>query len=183
MTSLQIEYWKNRESQRHNIQMENLTGQQNAETAKHNRESERIGYAQAAAAQAQASAAMRQAEIQYRLSQLQELRTEYDVQIAKHQMQLIDAQAAYQRSSTALNYAKQAQQELETGVYSIYGSLAAAADLSYKTQQYYQSQAHTELMREQATTENYRRIQYVTQSAQQGVSTIQSVLQLFKKKK
>lgn len=175
MTSIQIEYWKNMENKRHNFQMEKLTGEAQAEVARHNVQSERIGYAQASASYMQAQAAQRNAEINYGLYRLQQLKYEYEKQIAQHQMSLIDAQARNQSSQADYNMAKSAQQELETGVYSMYGPLQAAAQLSLTTQDYYRSSAQTELYRAEAGTEPYKRIQYITSAANQGISVITSV--------
>lgn len=191
MTSIQIEYWKNMENKRHNFQMEKLTGEAQAEVARHNVQAERIGYAQASASYMQAQAAQRNAEINYRLSQLQELKYQYERQIAYHQMSLMDAQARNQNSQSGYNMARTAQQELETGVYSMYGAMQSAAQLSLTTQDYYRSSAQTDLYRAEAATEPYKRVQYVFNSANQGVSAFKSlfgdktnskgILSLFKK--
>lgn len=175
MTSIQIEYWKNMEAKRHNYQMEKLTGEAQAEVARHNVQAERIGYAQASASYLQAQAAQRNAEINYRLSQLQELKYQYERQIAYHQMSLIDAQARNQNSQADYNMARVAQQELETGVYSMYGTMQAAAQLSLTTQDYYKSSAQTELYRAEAASEPYKRVKYVTDAAEQSVGVLKTL--------
>lgn len=176
MTSIQIEYWKNMEAQRHNLAMEKLTGEAQSEVARHNVQAERIGYAQASASYLQAQAAQRNAEINYRLSQLQELKTQYERQVAYHQMSLIDAQARNQNSQAGYNMAKTAQQELETGVYSMYGTMQAAAQLSLTTQEYYRSSAQTDLYRAEAASEPWKRAQYATGAVEKGVNVITSLL-------
>lgn len=169
MTSIQIEYWKNMENQRHNTTMERLTGESQSEIARHNVRSEEIGFLQAQASSLAAQAAMKQAEIQYRLSQLQEIKTQYERDVARYQMSYLRAQTETQKSITSLNEAKTYQQQLESGVYAKYGAYTAASNLYYQKQQYNESVARTEYLKEQAKTEAYKRWQYATSSAKSGV--------------
>lgn len=172
MTNLQVEYWKNEEARRHNLVLERLTGEQQAEVVRHNVRQESIGFAQASASALQAQAAMKQAEIQYRLSQLKELETQSQLSLNMYHMDLFKAQAEYQRANVDYTAARTEQQRLESGVYSMYGPMLAAADLSSRTQQYYESSARTKYLTEQAETEAYRRAQLVTQAVQNGVNSV-----------
>lgn len=175
MTSIQVEYWKNEETKRHNLIMERLTGEQQTELARHNYQQEQIGYAQAASSAVQAQAAMKQADIQYRLSQLQELRTQSDVSLNLYHMNLMRSQAEYNAANTGYVKARTYQQELESGVYGMFGSQLAAADLSYRTQQYYESSARTENLRALTETEKYKRAQYAGQAINSGVNALDTL--------
>lgn len=175
MTNLQVEYWKNEEARRHNLVLERLTGEQQAEVARHNVQQESIGYAQASASALQAQAAMKQAEIQYRLSQLRELETQSQLSLNMYHMNTLQSQAELNRANAGLSSARTAQQELESGVYTMYGPMLASADLSFRTQQYYESSARTKYLTEQAETEAYKRAQMVTQSVENGVNTLNTL--------
>lgn len=175
MTSIQVEFWKNEEARRHNLNMERLTGEQQQELARHNYQQEQIGYAQASASALQAQAAMKQADIQYRLSQLQELRTQSDISLNMYHMNLMASQVDYNKANAGYVRARTAQQELETGVYSMYGPQLAAADLSYRTQQYYESASRTENLKAQTETEKYKRAQYLGQTVNSGVNALDTL--------
>jgi hypothetical protein len=120
MTSIQVEYWKNMENKRHNYRMEALTGEAQAEVARHNVQQEQIGYAQARAAQAQAWASQQNAETNRKLYELQQIRTEFDRQIAQHQMYLLDAQEKKTYAERDLTQAKATYQQYENDVYKLY---------------------------------------------------------------
>lgn len=175
MTSIQVEYWKNEEARRHNLNIERLTGEQQAELARHNYQQEQIGYAQASASALQAQAAMKQADIQYRLSQLQELRTQSDISLNMYHMNLMRSQAEYNAANTGYVKARTYQQELESGVYGMFGSQLAAADLSYRTQQYYESSARTENLRSLSETEKYKRAQLAGDAIKSGISALDTL--------
>lgn len=180
MTNQQIEYWKNMESKRHNFAMEKLTGEQNAEVVTHNRASEQIGYMQASAAQTQAAAAWRQALVQERLSQLQELRTEYDIQIARHQMDYLDSQTSNMKANAELTKAKTAYQTMDNAVFALWGSRSAAADYKYTRARAAESTAHTSLMQSQRKVADAQAFSTTAQGYKQSVETASDIWDLLK---
>lgn len=129
MTSIQVDYWKNREAERHNMVMERLTGESQAEVVRHNIQQERIGYAQAAAAQAQAWASQYNAETNRKLYELQQIRTDFDKQIAQHQMSLYSAQEKKTLAERDLTQGKAYHQDMENDVYKLYRYNNAYASL------------------------------------------------------
>jgi cell division septum initiation protein DivIVA len=120
MTSIQVEYWKLRENERHNMAVESLERSAQGENIRHNYASEAIGRAQAAAAQAQAAVARYRADIEQQYYTLAQSKLPYELAQIAAGTRNVESQAA-------LNYARADQQRAETRVYNMYGEDQARA--------------------------------------------------------
>lgn len=93
MTNLQLTYFRDLETKRHNIATEQ-------ETARHDYESEVIGYRQAAASQTAAYAAYLQAENAQRMYELQKQLAPYEIALKSAQTRQSNKQAGYITAQT-----------------------------------------------------------------------------------
>lgn len=152
MTNLQIEYWKNRENVRHNMAMERLTGEAQSEQARHNVESERVGYAQAYAAQLQAENAARLGYLQF--------------QLASYERKKLNAEAN-------LTQAKAEYQTLQNSVYKKYGE-------GMYTSQLYNVAADTELKYAQSGSYSYTNFNKTTSSFRDLFGVAEGIITLLK---
>lgn len=93
MTNLQLTYFRDLETKRHNIVMEQ-------ETARHDFESEAIGYRQAAASQTAAYASYLQAENSRRMYELQRQLAPYEIALKSAQTRQTNRQSEYLTAQT-----------------------------------------------------------------------------------
>lgn len=143
MTDIQIKYWANRISDRHNREMEAQGRTQLGENARHNVASERASMLQAYASQAQAAASQRNAATNAYLADLNAARLEIEKMIADADVVLKESQTVMNRSTALLNE----QRVLES-----------QQDVLQSQQTVTESQARTGLLEAQTRTENVMRV-------------------------
>lgn len=142
MTSIQVEYWKNFETQRHNLEMERLGKSEFGEAVRHNKQAEAIGFAQAAAAQWQARVAEFRAQTDQAYYRLAETKQNYEIALLNTQAQVQRTQAKLNEANASLANARAFQQELESGVYQQYGEDQARANYHGTVAKTYDTWAH-----------------------------------------
>jgi len=127
MTSIQLEWWKLKESERHNLAMESQAKSELHEATRHNVASEAIGRAQAGAAQWQARIAELRAGIEQDYLAIAQRKVPYETSLLGAQTELNLANARLAEENAAYTRAKSTYQNMQNSVYALYGEVQARA--------------------------------------------------------